>query len=90
MANSKAAKKYILITKRNRDRNKHNITVLKSALKLARLAIQSIDEKTQEIVRATCRVLDKSVTKGIIKKNTAARKKSRLVKAFNQASTSAS
>jgi small subunit ribosomal protein S20 len=88
MANSKAAKKYILVTKRNRDRNKHNITVLKTALKLARLSVEAVDDKTKEIVQSTCRVLDISAQKGIIKKNAAARKKSRLVKALNKATAS--
>jgi small subunit ribosomal protein S20 len=88
MANSKAAKKYILVTKRNRERNKHNITVLKTALKLARDSVSKVDDKTKEIVQTTCRILDVSAQKGIIKKKTAARKKSRLVKAFNKATAS--
>jgi small subunit ribosomal protein S20 len=83
MANLKASKKNIIRTKRNHDRNKHLKTTLKTALKQAYSAIDANSDTTQSVVFATCRLVDKSMTKGILKKNTAARKKSRLMKAFN-------
>ena len=85
MANSKAAKKYILVTKRNHDRNKHLKTSMKSSLKLAYQSIENLVDDVDKVVQDTCRVLDKVTTKGILKKNSAARKKSRLVKALNSA-----
>ena len=85
MANSKAAKKYILVTKRNNDRNKHLKTHMKTSLKIAYQSIENFSDDVEKIVQTTCRILDKVTTKGILKKNSAARKKSRLVKAFNSA-----
>jgi small subunit ribosomal protein S20 len=85
MANLKASKKNIIRSKRNHDRNQHLKTTLKTAIKKSSVAISSKDDNAELVVRSTCRLLDKSVTKGIIKKNTAARKKSRLMTAFNLA-----
>ena len=85
MANSKSAKKYILVTKRNYDRNKHLKTNMKTSLKLAYQSIENLVDDVDKVVQDTCRVLDKVTTKGILKKNSAARKKSRLVKALNSA-----
>ena len=85
MANLKASKKDIIRSKRNHDRNKHLKTVLKTALKKAQVSIANKSDETQTIVFATCRVIDQSHTKGIIKKNTAGRTKSRLMKAYNHA-----
>jgi len=41
---------------------------------------QSNDPKTEENLKAVIKALDKAAQKGILKKNTAARKKSRLIK----------
>ena len=85
MANSKAAKKYILVTKRNYDRNKALKTLMKTSIKQSYNAIDALSEGVDQIVKDTCRLLDKVTTKGILKKNSSARKKSRLVKALNSA-----
>jgi small subunit ribosomal protein S20 len=87
MANLTSSKKDIIRSKRNHDRNKHLKTTLKSSFKTALNAISENTETKETVVLATCRLVDKSVTKGILKKNTAARKKSKLMKALN-ASTS--
>ena len=87
MANLKSSKKDILRTKRNHDRNKHLKTSLKSSLKLAYGAITENNDKKESIVLSTCRLVDKSISKGILKKNTAARKKSKLMKALNASTT---
>ena len=86
MANLLASKKDIIKSKRNHDRNKHLKTTLKSAIKKANVAIETSAKDAKDVITSTCQLIDKSVTKGILKKNTAARKKSRLVKAFNAAS----
>ena len=44
MANSKAAKKYILVTKRNYDRNKNLKTSMKTSIKVAYQAIETLSE----------------------------------------------
>ena len=46
MANTKTAKKQLLITARNHQRNQHYTTMLKTALKKARLAITGSDAKS--------------------------------------------
>ena len=87
MANLLASKKDILINKRNYDRNKNLKTSLKTSIKNALAAIESFNDDTQAVVFATCRHIDKVTTKGILKKKTAARNKSRLMKAFNTAAS---
>jgi small subunit ribosomal protein S20 len=87
MANLKSSKKDIIRSKRNHDRNKHLKTTLKSSLKTALNAISENNESKETVVLATCRLVDKSVTKGILKKNTAARKKSKLMKSLNAAAS---
>ena len=84
MANSKAAKKYKLVSRKKHDRNQHFKTKLKSIVKRTKLNISNSAEKTIIDVREACQTLDRMVTKGILKKNTAARRKSRLMLAFNK------
>ena len=90
MANLKASKKDILINKRNFDRNKNLKTSLKSAVKVANAGIESFGDGTKATVLSVCRLVDKLTSKGIIKKKTGARKKSRLMKALNVASAASS
>mgnify|MGYP001333354267 CR=1 FL=1 len=85
MANKKQAKKYILVTKRNYNRNVAVRTRLKSALKVAYASISSPNDETQQLVRSAARLIDKTVSKGVIKKGTGSRKKSRLAKAYQKA-----
>ena len=89
MANLKASKKDILRTKRNRKRNLHFKTMLKNAVKTTLEKIENKDKESIKQVQSTCRLIDKVASKGILKKQTAARKKSRLVLAFNKAAISA-
>lgn len=84
MANSKSAKKYILVTQRNHARSVAGKSKMKTAIKRAITAIEQKSENLQEVVREALRTIDKTASKGIIKKNTAARKKSRLASRFNQ------
>ena len=87
MANLNASKKDILVNKRNYDRNKNLKTSLKSVIKAANAAIETITDESKAIVFSACRTIDKVTTKGIIKKKTAARKKSRLMKALHVAAS---
>ena len=83
MANIKAAIKYIRKSAKNRVRNlavKGNIKKLfKNALKL----ISSKDKGAAEAVKKAASAVDKAAENGILHKNTAARKKSRLMKKLN-------
>ncbi len=84
MANTKSAKKRIRTNERKHERN----TVYRSRVKtMVKKAEQSIfsgspDEAT---IREAISTLDKAAVKGIIHKNNAARRKSRLMKKLNAA-----
>jgi small subunit ribosomal protein S20 len=85
MANTKSAKKQILITERNQERNVRYRTQLKNALKRARTAIAGDDSAAaQENVNKAVRQLYRSVTKGILKKQNASRRVSRIMLAYNR------
>jgi len=83
MANIKAAIKYIRKSRKNRIRNtavKGNIKkLIKQALKL----ISSKDKGSADAVKKAISAVDKAAENGILHKNTAARKKSRLMKKLN-------
>ena len=84
MANSKSAKKRVLINERNRVRNQAVKTRVKTMIKKVLAAVEA---KEVEVAKAALTVafkeLDKAVTKGVLKKNTASRKKSRLAVKVN-------
>jgi small subunit ribosomal protein S20 len=86
MANTSSAKKQILITERNHARNQKNRTLLKNALKKARTAITSASdqEAAQLALNNAVKVLYRSVGKGILKKQNAARRVGRIMKAYNK------
>ncbi|MFZ1735513.1 MAG: 30S ribosomal protein S20 [Candidatus Moraniibacteriota bacterium] len=74
-----SAKKYMRVTAKKTDRNKIVKGVFKSAIKKTREAVIAKDVKTaQAELKLAIKSLDKASEKNIIKKNTAARKKSRL------------
>ena len=84
MAHSRSAKKRVLIAERNRERNQ----AVKSRVKtMVKKVLAAVEVKQVEAANAALSVaykeLDKAVTKGIIKKNTASRKKARLAAKVN-------
>ena len=85
MANIKSAKKRILVAEANRQRNVAFKTSIKTAIKKA-LSLASGDDKDALIasVSKVYQLCEKAVSKGILHKNTAARKKSRLVLAIKK------
>ncbi len=86
MANIKSAKKRVLIAKRNTERNVAFKSSIKTAVKKA-LSLANGDQKElQAALSKVYQLCDKAVGKGILHKNTAARKKSRLTKAINKLS----
>ena len=82
MPNIKSAKKRVKVIAVKTARNKANRTALKSEIKKANAAIVS-GENTVEAVRAAQKKIDQAVAKGLLHKNTAARKKSALAKKAN-------
>lgn len=86
MANTKSALKRLRSARRRYLRNRVYRSGARTAIKKARLLIQSGRlEEAQEAVRKAVSVLDKAAEKGIIHKNNAARRKSRLMQALNRA-----
>lgn len=84
MANTKTAKENIKINRRNTERNRQYKSQLKTALTRAYDAVSETSELVPEEkttrVRFALRLLDKLVSKGILKKKASARKKSQLAK----------
>ncbi len=83
MPNIKSAKKRVLVSETRAKRNAAAKSALRTSVKKAKLAIASNDANQQATVNAASIKLDKAAAKGLIHKNTAARKKSRLAKAMN-------
>ena len=79
MPNIKSAKKRVLIIARNTKRNRAFNSALKTAVRKAK---ECPAEQKQDAVCKAIGYIDRAVSKGILHKNTAARKKSKLVKAI--------
>ena len=86
MANIKSAKKRVLIAKRNTERNVAFKSSIKTAVKKALSLVKGDEKELQAALSKVYQLCDKAVGKGILHKNTAARKKSRLTKAINKLS----
>ena len=85
MANIKSAKKRVLIAEANRQRNVAAKSSIKTAVKKAlALAVEGNKEDLAAAISNVYKLCDKAVSKGILHKNTAARKKSRLVLAIKK------
>ncbi len=80
MANTRSAEKRNRQSEKRRTSNVQIRTGLKSAVKKAREAIAHGDPAAKPAVQAALRTLDRAASKGIIHKNAAARRISRLAK----------
>ena len=84
MANNKSAKKRILTNEQKRIRNRPFRTAARTYVKKAELAIQSGDvNEASTAVGDAISVLDRVANKGVIHRNNAARRKSRLMAKYN-------
>jgi small subunit ribosomal protein S20 len=88
LANIKSALKRIRSSERKRARNKPVRSALKTFVRSANTQINTEggEEAAHAVVRAISE-LDKAANKGIIHRNQAARRKSRLMAKFNHAAT---
>lgn len=87
MAITSSAKRAIRVAARKRVYNLRRLDTMRGAVKdfrklVAAKSSAAAEKKIPELYKA----IDKAVKRGVIKKNTAARKKSRLVKALRRAS----
>jgi len=83
MPNIKSAKKRVLISKANYERNKAYRSALKTAIKKADAAIDAKAPEAAEAVKVAVKKIDQAAVKGIIHTNNAARKKSALMNRLN-------
>jgi len=84
MANHKSAKKRTRQAERRNEANRHNRSRLRTEIKKLRAAIDAgNNEEAKALLGATVSLIDKSIQKGIIHHNAAARYKSRLTSGVN-------
>lgn len=84
MPNIKSAKKRVLIGEANNQRNKAYRSALRTAIKKADAAVAANAPDASEAVKAAVQKIDRAAGKGILHKNTAARKKSALANRLNR------
>ena len=85
MPNIKSAKKRVLVIAKKTARNKAFNSALKTEINKANAAVEANADNKAEAVRVAIKKIDQAAAKGIMHKNTAARKKSALAKKLNQA-----
>ena len=84
MPNTKSAIKMVRVAERRRLRNRPIRSATRTYVRKAERAIAESDDAAVAVVTAI-RALDKAVNKGVIHRNNAARRKSRLMKKLNRA-----
>ena len=85
MANIRSAEKRNRQAQKRRTRNVQVRSTLKSAVKKARDSIGKGDTGAQGAIKTALRALDRAASKGVIHRNTAARRIGRLAKAVAKA-----
>ena len=85
LANTSSAKKRVRVQERKRTRNTGIRTAIKTAFRRANEAITGKGTEPETAVKKAVTVIDKAAAKGIVHKNRAARKKSRLMRKQHQA-----
>ena len=83
MPNIKSAKKRVRVIATKTLINKAANSELKTTIKKANAAIESNDANKAEAVRVAVKKIDQAAAKGLLHKNTAARRKSALAKKAN-------
>ena len=85
MANSKSAKARVITNLRDEAKNKAVKSELKSLVSKLQASIAAKDAGLNDLVKQTISRFDSAVSKGVLKKQTAARKKSRIMALVNKA-----
>lgn len=85
MPNIKSAMKRVSVTKVKTAKNTIKKSALKTAVKKAGETIAKKDASAAEVLKDTAKIIDKAAAKGLLHKNTAARRKSRLARELNAA-----
>ncbi len=85
MPNIKSAKKRVKVIATKTLNNKSFNSGLKTDIKKANLSVEAGDANKADSVKVAIKKIDQAVSKGILHKNTAARKKSALARKLNAA-----
>ena len=85
LPNIKSAIKRVAVSRKKTLKNTIAKSALKTTIKKCKESIAKNDASCPDLLKQAIKALDKAVSKKIIHKNTAARKKSKLVKALNAA-----
>ena len=85
MSNVPSAEKRNRQRLRRRQRNLMHLTRVRTHVKRVRAAIDSGEGKLAELLKEAVQLIDKAAQKGVLKKETASRKISRLTKAVASA-----
>ncbi|HKZ05493.1 MAG TPA: 30S ribosomal protein S20 [Methylomirabilota bacterium] len=80
MANTRSARKRIKQNEKRRLRNRAIRSQVRSAVKDARVVEAGKGAEAREAIREAIRTIDKAVSRGILHRNTAARRKSALAR----------
>ncbi len=83
MPNIKSAKKRVKVIAAKTAANKIVTSALRTNIKKANAAIEANAADKEQAVRVAIKKIDQAAAKGILKKNTAARKKSALARKLN-------
>ena len=85
MPNIKSAKKRVLLSKAENENNKRVKSALKTTIKKFEAAVEGGNKtEADSAYAAAIKAVDQAVTKGILHKNTAARKKSSITLKMNK------
>ena len=83
MPNIKSAIKRVKVTSTKTLQNSMIKSALKTSVKKFDEALKTGDEKVQDLYKKATKFIDKAAAKGVLHKNTAARKKSSISKKLN-------
>ncbi|PYO56341.1 MAG: 30S ribosomal protein S20 [Candidatus Rokuibacteriota bacterium] len=83
MANTRSAIKRMKQSEQRRQRNRAARSTIRSSVKTARTALAGKSSDSRAAVQEAIRTLDRAVTRGVMHRNTAARKKSALARKLN-------
>jgi small subunit ribosomal protein S20 len=90
MANTKSAEKRARQSEKRRERNRGARSTMRTAIKKVRGAVDAGDAgQAEQALAAAVSIIDRSAKKNVVHRNTAARTKSRLVKAVRAAAAKA-
>jgi small subunit ribosomal protein S20 len=85
MANNKSAIKRVKITAKKTARNNIIRSKVRNSIRKFKVAVTTNGDNTEAILKNAISQIDKAVSKGILHRNNADRKKSRLTKRLNKA-----